>query len=53
MSKKIKENKKKISKKMTLAIKIVKSKKSGFYTFENKIISDDKVKIFFKKSNNS
>ncbi|WP_185866112.1 DUF4295 family protein [Blattabacterium cuenoti] len=50
MSKKmVKNNKKKLSKKMTLAIKIVKSKKSGFYTFENKIISDEEVKIFFIK----
>ncbi|WP_341655179.1 DUF4295 family protein [Blattabacterium cuenoti] len=40
-----------MSKKMTLAIKIVKSKKSGFYTFENKMISDKKVNIFFKKKN--
>ncbi len=45
----VKNNKKKLSKKMTLAIKIVKSKKSGFYTFENKIISDEEVKIFFIK----
>ncbi|WP_341662717.1 DUF4295 family protein [Blattabacterium cuenoti] len=52
MSKKVRDNKKrKISKKMTLAIKIVKSKKSGCYTFENKMMSDDKIKIFFKKSN--
>ncbi|WP_341659072.1 DUF4295 family protein [Blattabacterium cuenoti] len=52
MSKKGGENKKKkISKKMTLAIKIVKSKKSGCYTFENKMIPDEKIKIFFKKSN--
>ncbi|WP_185853434.1 DUF4295 family protein [Blattabacterium cuenoti] len=50
MSKKMVENKKKkVSKKMTLAIKIVKSKKSGFYTFENKMLSDEKVKIFFIK----
>ncbi|WP_341655862.1 DUF4295 family protein [Blattabacterium cuenoti] len=50
MSKKGKDNKKKkISKKMTLAIRIVKSKKSGCYTFDNKMISDDKIKIFFKK----
>ncbi|WP_185849325.1 DUF4295 family protein [Blattabacterium cuenoti] len=41
--------KKKISKKMTLAIKIVKSKKSGYYTFENKMISDEEIKIFFTK----
>ncbi|WP_341653046.1 DUF4295 family protein [Blattabacterium cuenoti] len=41
--------KKKISKKMTLAIKIVKSKKSGCYTFENKMISNDEIEIFFKK----
>ncbi|WP_341665393.1 DUF4295 family protein [Blattabacterium cuenoti] len=52
MSKKGGDNKKKkISKKMTLAIKIVKSKKSGCYTFENKMISYEKIKIFFKKSN--
>ncbi|WP_185856844.1 DUF4295 family protein [Blattabacterium cuenoti] len=53
MSKKGRENqKKKISKKMTLAIRIVKSKKSGCYTFENKMISsDDRIKIFFKKRN--
>lgn len=50
MSKKTVENKKKIKlKKMILAIRIVKSKKSGFYTFENKIISSEKIKSFFKK----
>ncbi|WP_185867242.1 DUF4295 family protein [Blattabacterium cuenoti] len=50
MSKKETNNqKKKTSKKMTLAIKIVKSKKSGCYTFENKIISDEEIKIFFNK----
>ncbi|WP_341665753.1 DUF4295 family protein [Blattabacterium cuenoti] len=50
MSKKGKDNKKKnISKKMTLAIRIVKSKKSGCYTFDNKMISDEKIKIFFRK----
>ncbi|WP_185859414.1 DUF4295 family protein [Blattabacterium cuenoti] len=50
MSKKIVENKKKkSSKKMTLAIKIVKSKKSDFYTFEKKMLSDEEVKIFFIK----
>ncbi|WP_185860815.1 DUF4295 family protein [Blattabacterium cuenoti] len=41
--------KKKILKKMTLAIRIVKSKKSGFYTFENKMISNEKIKNFFTK----
>ncbi len=41
--------KKKISKKMTLAIKVVKSKKSGSYTFVNKMISDEEFKIFFCK----
>ncbi len=52
MSKKGGDNKKKkITKKMTLAIKIVKSKKSGCYTFENKMISGEKINIFFKKSN--
>ncbi|WP_185881995.1 DUF4295 family protein [Blattabacterium cuenoti] len=51
MSKKITENKKKkISKKMILAIRIIKSKKSGYYTFENKMLTDDDVKIFFKKN---
>jgi|GEM_PF-4354114 hypothetical protein len=51
MSKKgVDKQKKKISrKKMTLAIKIVKSKKSGYYTFENKMISDEEIKIFFIK----
>ncbi|WP_185858618.1 DUF4295 family protein [Blattabacterium cuenoti] len=52
MSKKIEEknNKnKKVLKKMTLAIKIVKSKKTGFYTFVNRMISNEKVKYFFKK----
>ncbi|BAM99412.1 DUF4295 family protein [Blattabacterium cuenoti] len=53
MSKKGGNNqKKKISKKMTLAIRIVKSKKTGCYTFENKMIySDERINIFFKKSN--
>ncbi|WP_185856215.1 DUF4295 family protein [Blattabacterium cuenoti] len=50
-NKNIVENKKKISKKMTLAIRIIKSKKSGFYTFENKILTEDKVKDFFSKKN--
>ncbi len=50
MSKKTVENKKKIeSKKMILAIRIVKSKKSGFYTFEDKIISSEEIKSFFNK----
>ncbi|WP_185862230.1 DUF4295 family protein [Blattabacterium cuenoti] len=50
MSKKMVENnKKKVLKKMTLAIKIVKSKKSGFYTFENKILTNEEVKNFFLK----
>ncbi|AWU43903.1 DUF4295 domain-containing protein [Blattabacterium sp. (Cryptocercus kyebangensis)] len=48
MSKKIVEDKnKKNSKKMILAIRIIKSKKSGFYTFENKIITDNEVDKFF------
>ncbi|WP_185878540.1 DUF4295 family protein [Blattabacterium cuenoti] len=51
MSKKIAEKKKKkISKKMTLAIRIIKSKKSGFYTFEDKMLTDNEVKNFFKKN---
>lgn len=50
MSKKMVENKKKkVSKKMTLAIKIIKSKKSGFYTFEKKMLSNGEVNIFFLK----
>ncbi|WP_113738454.1 DUF4295 family protein [Blattabacterium clevelandi] len=49
MSKKIVENKKKKNdKKMILAIRIIKSKKSGFYTFENKIITDNEVEKFFQ-----
>ncbi|WP_185869139.1 DUF4295 family protein [Blattabacterium cuenoti] len=53
MSKKIVENKKrKISKKMTLVIKIVKSEKSGSYNFINKIIANDneEIKNFFLKN---
>ncbi|WP_185870597.1 DUF4295 family protein [Blattabacterium cuenoti] len=42
--------KKTISKKMTLAIKVIKSKKSGFYMFENKMLTDSEVKDFFKKN---
>ncbi|AGW86276.1 hypothetical protein K645_2486 [Blattabacterium sp. (Nauphoeta cinerea)] len=51
MSKKSGDNsqKKKISKKMTLAIRIVKSKKSGSYTFEKKMISGKEIKVFFCK----
>ncbi|WP_185871740.1 DUF4295 family protein [Blattabacterium cuenoti] len=52
MSKKeVDKQKKKISKKkMILAVKIVKSKKSGSYTFENKMVSSsEEMKIFFKK----
>ncbi|WP_185876929.1 DUF4295 family protein [Blattabacterium cuenoti] len=50
MPKKIKENKKKKkSRKMTLAVKIVKSKKSDSYTFESKIISYEEINSFFKK----
>ncbi|AFJ90565.1 DUF4295 family protein [Blattabacterium sp. (Blaberus giganteus)] len=41
--------KKKISKKMILAIKIVKSKKSDSYIFENKMISYEEIKNFFYK----
>lgn len=53
MSKKgVDNHKKKISKKMTLAIRIVKSKKSGCYIFEKKMISDKEIKIFFLKNNN-
>ncbi|WP_185857417.1 DUF4295 domain-containing protein [Blattabacterium cuenoti] len=53
MSKKgIDNQKKKISKKkMILAIRIVKSKKSGSdtYIFENKMISEKEISIFFIK----
>ncbi|WP_185864553.1 DUF4295 domain-containing protein [Blattabacterium cuenoti] len=50
MSKKIVNNKKKIeSKKMVLAIRIVKkSKKYDSYAFEDKMITFEKVKNFFK-----
>ncbi|WP_185863346.1 DUF4295 family protein [Blattabacterium cuenoti] len=41
--------KKRFQKKMTLAIRVVKSKKSGCYTFESKMISDKDVKVFFEK----
>ncbi|WP_185851670.1 DUF4295 family protein [Blattabacterium cuenoti] len=45
------ENKKKISKKMTLAIKIIKSKKkSGSYIFEEKMLIDSEVKDFLEKN---
>ncbi|WP_242673964.1 DUF4295 family protein [Blattabacterium sp. DPU] len=37
---------------MTLAIKIVKSNKSGCYVFVNKMISDEKLKNFFIKNKN-
>nr|WP_185861553.1 DUF4295 family protein [Blattabacterium cuenoti] len=50
MSKKVVDKKeKKSSKKMTLAIKIMKSKKSGYYTFENKMIPYEETKVFFTK----
>ncbi|AER40560.1 MAG: DUF4295 family protein [Flavobacteriales bacterium] len=44
-----KNRKKKVSKKMIFAIRIIKSKKSGCYTFENKIITDREVKNYFKE----
>ena len=46
---KVESKKKKVLKKMTMAIKLVKSKKSSSYTFEKKMISNDKIKDFFEK----
>ncbi|WP_185873935.1 DUF4295 family protein [Blattabacterium cuenoti] len=51
MSKKIVKNKKKENlKKIILAIRTVKSKKSGSYTFEKKFLPYNEVKNFFQKN---
>ncbi len=47
MAKKAVASLQKGTKKMTKAIKMVKSSKTGAYTFEEKIITADKVKDYF------
>jgi len=37
------------SKKLTKAVKMVKSEKSGSYTFVEKMVTPDKVNDFFKE----
>lgn len=50
MAKKAVASLQKGTKKMTKAIKMVKSSKTGSYTFEEKIINADRIKDYFSRN---